>query len=335
MMKAARDKLNPYAIAFEDGQTEIRKIILNAFYKREDKRVTREKLVKAINKATGAVKIPRLKEDGIKSLWQFAERQRKAIADMGVSPEFAAFLALQAEKGFPSSEPPPSGEKPPTYEVQSVGVPRQEYYKDVWKNRVRPTLDKLVNQVALDPNDRRGRNSLRNLAEMEVRYQGHQENIDELKAAGEKLVVCSSHADCSGRCAKWQGRVYSLDGTSGVIDGHKYVPLETATDIYYTTKAGRVYKNGLLGFNCRHYLEPYRGQLLPTISAEKRKAEYAITIKQRELEREVRRYKVETLYKETPKERNVYRAKARQAYEKYIRFSKENHRAFYPMRTDI
>lgn len=334
-MKAAQDNLNPYAMVFEDGQTEIRKIILNAFYKREDKRVTREKLVKAINKATGAVKIPRLKEDGIRSLWQFAERQRKAIADMGISPEFVAFLAEQAEKGFPVTEQPPSSFMPPTYETQSVGVPRQEYYKDVWENRVRPTLDKLVNQVALDPNDPRSRNSLRNLAEMEVRYQGHQDNIEELRTAGEKLVVCSSHADCSGRCAKWQGRVYSLDGTYGTINGHKYVPLEKATDIYYTTKAGRVYKNGLLGFNCRHYLEPYREQLLPTISAEKRKAEYDITVKQRELEREVRRYKVETLYKETPKERNVYRAKARQAYERYIRFSKENHRAFYPMRTDI
>lgn len=334
-MKAATDRLNPYAMAFEDGQTEIRRIILNAFYNREDKRITREKLVKAINKATGAVKIPRLKEDGIKSLWQFAERQRQAFADMGVSPELVLFLAEQAEKGFPAGNEPPSGNAPLVYETQSVGVPRQEYYQDVWKKRVRPTLDKLVNQVALDPNDISGRNGLRNLAEMEVRYQGHLENIEELRAAGERLVVCSSHADCSGRCAKWQGRIYSLDGTFGTVDGHKFVPLEEATDVFYTTKAGRVYKNGLLGFNCRHYLEPYRGQLLPTVSAEKRKAEYAVTKRQRELEREVRRLKVAALTEPMSKARNYYKEKARSVYREYMEFSKENKRAFYPMRTDI
>ncbi len=66
-------------------------------------------------------------------------------------------------------------------------------------------------------------------------------------------------------------------------------------EIYYTTKAGRTYKNGLLGFNCRHELRPYEGQLLPTISAEERKAEYAVTLRQRAMERAVRRKRVEAL----------------------------------------
>lgn len=131
--------------------------------------------------------------------------------------------------------------------VTDTGVPLSRYYSDVWRNQVKPVLDRLCDGVALDPNDYSGRNSLRNLAEMEVRYNDHLQSIEALKAAGERLVVCSAHADCSDRCAPWQGRVYSLDGTSGVIDGHRYVPLEQATDIYYTTKAGRVYKNGLLG----------------------------------------------------------------------------------------
>ena len=221
--------------------------------------------------------------------------------------------------------------------VTDMGVPLHKYYKDVWDQKVKPTIDRLIESVALDPNDYSGRNSLRNLAEMETRYQAHLERIEELKASGIKLVVCSSHADCSDRCAPWQGRVYSLDGTYGVVDGHRYVPLELATEIYYTTKAGRTYKNGLLGFNCRHELRPYEGQLLPTISAEERKAEYAVTLRQRAMERAVRRKRVEALMlKDINKTWYLEaRKKAAALYANYMKFSKENERAFYPMRTAI
>ena len=211
------------------------------------------------------------------------------------------------------------------------------YYSDVWRNRVKPALDRLCNGVALDPHDYTGRNSLRNLAEMEVRYADHLDNIADLKAEGERLVVCSAHADCSDRCAPWQGRVYSLDGTSGVIDGNRYVPLERATDIYYTTKAGRVYKNGLLGFNCRHKLYPYRGELLPVISAEERKAEYEVTKRQRAMERDVRRAKTSALMlKDINKAEYIrQRDKAKALYRAYIRYSMDNNRAYYPMRVTI
>ena len=134
-------------------------------------------------------------------------------------------------------------------------MPLGKYYKDVWEENVLPTLDKIAQSKALDPNDLTGRNSLRNLAEMEVRYTDHLDSIDDLKSRGVKLVIASTHADCSKRCLRWQGRIYSLDGTYGEINGKKYIPLEVATNIYYTTKAGRVYKNGLLGFNCRHRLD--------------------------------------------------------------------------------
>ena len=151
------------------------------------------------------------------------------------------------------------------------------------------------------------------------------------------MVVCSSHADCSDRCAPYQGRIYSLDYTSGEIDGHKYVPLEVATEHFYTTKAGVTYKNGLLGFNCRHELEEYKGKLLPIISAEERKKEYNITKQQRELERAVRKARVQELmlkdidfkgYKEA-------KVKAKAFYERYKQFSRDNQRAYYPDRVAI
>ncbi len=136
-------------------------------------------------------------------------------------------------------------------DIVTLGVPMKKYAEDYLKKNVRPVLDRLCREQARDPDDVSGRNSLRNRAEMEVRYQGHLDNIQRLRDSGARLVVASTHSDCSERCRPWQGRVYSLDGTSGTTDdGRKYVPLETATDVWYTTKAGKRYKNGLLGFNC-------------------------------------------------------------------------------------
>lgn len=138
-----------------------------------------------------------------------------------------------------------------TYSPISIyGQPMQKYSEEYIKENVKPIFDRLIKQFPKDPDDISGHNSLRNRAEMEVRYNGHQEQIEELKKIT-NLVIASSHADCSDRCRKWQSRVYSLNGTYGTTDdGRKYVPLEVATDVYYTTKVGKVYKNGLLGFNC-------------------------------------------------------------------------------------
>ena len=142
------------------------------------------------------------------------------------------------------------------------GVPLQKFSQDYINDNIKPVYERLAKQYPFDPasvpQDKnifleqvKYINSLRNRAELEVRYNGHLENIEQLREQGNKLVIASSHADCSERCRPWQNRVYSLDKTTGIApDGRKYVPIEEATDIYYTTKAGKVWKNGLLGFNC-------------------------------------------------------------------------------------
>lgn len=340
-MQDANGRLNIYAQTLEDAQTRIRDIVKRAFLHRSPYAATYRALGGVINRAVSQGKITRLKADAQQSLWNFANRQRLIWEESALPPEIILILGQYAAKDF---RPDKQTESRIAREfrrfnapVTDMGVPLHKYYKDVWDQKVKPTIDRLIESVALDPNDYSGRNSLRNLAEMETRYQAHLERIEELKASGIKLVVCSSHADCSDRCAPWQGRVYSLDGTYGVVDGHRYVPLELATEIYYTTKAGRTYKNGLLGFNCRHELRPYEGQLLPTISAEERKAEYAVTLRQRAMERAVRRKRVEALMlKDINKTWYLEaRKKAATLYANYMKFSKENERAFYPMRTAI
>lgn len=219
------------------------------------------------------------------------------------------------------------------------GVPTQRYSEEYIKKYVRPVFDRLAKQYPKDPGDISGRNTLRNRAEMEVRYNDHTQSIADLKASGAKLVIASAHADCSERCAPWQGRVYSLDGTRGVTDdGRSYVPLEDATDVYYTTKAGKTYKNGLLGFNCRHFLVPYKsGYRFPKPNAAEERRQYAITEQQRRMEREVRKWRTIAIESkgQDPERYSEARKKAIEANRAYINFSKENGRAYYPSRTKI
>ncbi len=220
-----------------------------------------------------------------------------------------------------------------------LGNAMQKYMQSYMRDNVKPALDRLAKQQALDPGDVSGRNTLRNRAEMEVRYDDHQRKLQEFRDKGTKLVICSAHADCSERCRPYQGCVFSLDGTRGTTDdGRAYVPLEEATDVFYTTKAGKTYKNGLLGFNCRHYLVEYKkGYRFPKPDAEAERREYAITIEQRRLEREVRKWRtVAVESKNLDRERYLdAKKRATAANNAYIAFSKQNNRAYYPSRVQI
>lgn len=220
-----------------------------------------------------------------------------------------------------------------------LGVAMQKYADDYIRENVRPVLNELARQQAKDPDDVSGRNSLRNRAEMEVRYQGHLDNIQRLRDGGNKLVVASTHSDCSERCRPWQGRVYSLDGTSGTTDdGRRYVPLEDATDVWYTTKAGKRYKNGLLGFNCRHYLTPYRSGVKPLkVSEAERARQDAISQEQRRLERNVREWKVKAITSKNsdPKAYSAAKKKAAEWNAAYTRFCMKNDRPIYVSRIKI
>ena len=219
------------------------------------------------------------------------------------------------------------------------GVPAKMYAKRYFNEFVKPTFDRLLADEPRDPHDLSGRNTLRNRAEMEVRYNGHLEQIKDLRDSGEKLVIASTHSDCSDRCRPWQGRVYSLDGSSGKTDdGRSYVPLETATDIYYTTKAGKTYKNGLLGFNCRHHLVPYRsGFHFPKWKKSTEDREYTITKKQRYLERGIRMWKnrADMMRGQSAEDYKEAKRKIRQWNERYEKFCQENDRAVERTRTTI
>ena len=200
-------QLNPQAITLEDAQGEIKKTIKDAYLAGKSRRETERLVALIIAAAVKKLHTPALIDCAPRSLWAMARKV------------YSNFSTLNAE----------------TLKTVAKGVPTGQYPKAYMK-QVNDTLRKIADIQALDADDVTGRNSLRNRAEMEVRYEYHQNEIADYKKQGAKLVICSTHADCSDRCYPWQGRVYSLDHTTGITaDGKRYIPLETATDIYYTT----------------------------------------------------------------------------------------------------
>lgn len=350
----APDPLNEQASTLVDAQTDIKTAIKQGVLSGNDKEAVKARIQKIIGRAIARIRSPTLKEDSRVSLMRFADkaytqfmRDLQSIA----MPVIAAVVVLMC--GITAKEQRGEFYIPSTiverkaaiqlgYTAYGKGIPLQEFQKR-YIERIDRALENLANEYALDPNDSRTevekKNSLRNLAEMQVRYDRHQGEIAGFKQRGTKLVVCSVHGDCSDRCAEWQGRVYSLDGTTGFTeDGRKFDPLERATDVYYTTKAGRTYKNGLLGFNCRHKLYEYKnGMVIPTVSAEQQKREYGITQRQRLMEREVisARETALALKDVSVSSYRKWKAEASRRYKVYKAYSEEMGRAYYPDRVKI
>lgn len=372
------DPLNEQASVLVDVQTDIKTAIKQGVLSGAPLLAVKKSVQKIIDSGFAKIRSPTLKQDARISLMRFADKaygeftRELTSIPAAILPAVIVLIRGVTESGQRVGVyyPKTAEERKAMRAVQSFGnlhlnampihkngLPLDEFHK-IYMDRVQTALDRLSEERALDPNDFTGRNSLRNLAEMQVRYERHQEEIADFKAKGTKLVVCSVHADCSDRCAPWQGGVYSLDGTSGTTeDGRKYQPLENATDVYYTTKAGRAYKNGLLGFNCRHKLFEYTaGMNIPTVSESEQKYEYEVTKRQRAMERAVVEAREKALsYKDTgcpvvnrkgetivnPKTGKpmqasaLWRKIAIERNEKYKQFSKEHDRAYYPDRVKI
>lgn len=175
--------------------------------------------------------------------------------------------------------------------------------------------------------------SLRNKVEMAVRYEANQMDLAQYKQSGIKLVWTSSHADASPRCSPFQGKLWSLDGTSGIIDGHRYQPIEIALD----ANGGNSIING---YNCRHYLIEYeKGSTAPRqFTSKEIQKEYKIDQKQRLYENEIRHKKtMETLLRQQgfKEEASKMRKQWQNLNKRYEEYSIKNGRAFYRWRTLI
>ncbi len=344
-MYLASSRLNSQVVSIEEAETQIRIAVKNAFFTGKSKFELNGQIKKIIESVLSKIKILNLKSATYRSLINFYYRQLREWQRLNGERDVILSLLLLSNKTPPKMSINSLQAVNILQEngIKTFGVPLQTFSEDYLKNKVQPIFDNLIKQQPLDPDDIREnisqRNTLRSRAEMEVRYQANKDNLSDLISKGIKLVTASTHADCSERCAKWQGKVYSLDGTSGVTDdGRSYQPIENAINVPYVTKAGKVYMNGLLGFNCRHYVEQYRkGVRFPKVSEALERKEYEITKKQRYMEKQIRDWKTRAIYFKGVDKKAYKEAqnKVSDLYDKYMQFSRENNRAYYPVRTKI
>ena len=220
-----------------------------------------------------------------------------------------------------------------TWMSQKGAIRIVDYYDKLKKATIK------MAETSIKEGTKRGALSLRSLTELSLRKQYHEDSLKEFRTAGVNLVWVSTHSDCSERCAPWQGRLYSLDSSVGTQDKHQYVPIEKATDIFMTSKRGRIFKNGLFGFNCRHYMIQYTyGSTYPIgYEADEIEKEREISSKQRSMERQIFKIKHKAILLKDidPKESSKLRKEAAQKRDEYIKFSEENSHAYYPDRISI
>lgn len=350
--RAKNEGLNWQAILVQDLETDVKIYVLNAVRRGENWSQVNATVSRMINEELKDVESEEVKAMTRNSLYLYANKvYLQAFSIYGNSDDGADMLLLLAKSGVSvpdnvkssiSSLPPKNavgGKFKPLKGLEQAynravanGINPTEYEKEVIRrtNRLLDTVAKV---------DYSEYSSLRASVERQLRWEHNEQNLRDLRESGEVLVWIDSHANCSERCQPYQGRLYSLNHTSGEMDGIPFVPLEVATDVYTTTKAGKTYKNGCLsGFNCRHKTKPYRKGFRPqTIPESVTKKQYAIDRKMRELERQVRFYESRALgYKDSiPKLYQINKQARNQAYKEYVDFAMKNNVAFYPSRVDI
>ena len=177
------------------------------------------------------------------------------------------------------------------------GTSRFDNYKTLLQNTLIEVKDKLANGT-LTLTDSLGRvKSIRNMAEIETRYNMINNDLKRQGINQNDYVVASSHADASERCSWWQGKIFLMDlevssrpmgqyngkpnqTILGYIDGKPYYSLREACE------------NGFLSFNCQHRLIKYYKGIAPVkYSMVSVKNARELTIRQRQMENTIRHWK--------------------------------------------
>lgn len=344
---AKQEGLAWQVVLVADAETDLKLLIRDCILSGETLMQVNNKVTEFIRDIVDKLESEAIKEKVKQSFPMFATRlYYKWLTVFGTQAMAVAFLtALKAQKTAIPKQVEEVLKAIPKQRELSVYTPSldaQAY------NRATPNamynldyekeIQKRINEIAdmTAKTDYASRYSLRASVELQVREEHNQKQIQDLKNKGERLAWIDTHANCSERCQPLQGRLYSLDGTSGIEDGIEYQPLETATEIY--DKYG--YKNGCLsGFNCRHRLLSYKKGFRPIeIPESVMKAQRELERQQRYMERTIRRYESRALMSRTENQTKAYKhykELVKKWTKRYEDFSRKNKIPFYPSRLDI
>lgn len=316
-----------------DTQTEVKQFVQYAVMSAATLIGFNDKVLKIIVDGLEEIDDEQLKEVATRTLFRYAQQEFARLSQMlGFGVLAAALINYKKEA------------------VKDVDVKLvQDVIDKTIKDLPMATLNETFSQLGNSQAKVSFGQSLLGKAERDARYNSQKDRIDNYRASGVKLVIADTHSDCSDRCKEWQGRVYSLDGTSGrTEEGKQYVPLEVATNAVFK---GHV--NGLLlGYNCRHNIVPYKTGMQPNrVSEKERKRQNEITAQQRQFEREIRNAKEKALAFKQGSENtrqfnkqqiefmkakyNFYKNKTTELMNAYNQFCEQNNRVKYRSRLQV
>ena len=186
-------------------------------------------------------------------------------------------------------------------EVENAAANRFVDYASLVEDAIVDVTEKIADGT-LTEYDKLGRHkSIRNMAEIETRYQLI---VDDIKRQGLELnkdyVVASSHPNASERCSWWQGKLFLLDIDVASRPMGQYNPKNKPTpkvighlpngEEYYSLQ--QACENGFLSYNCQHRLiKYYKGINPPKYDLVTVNKDRALTTRQRVLENRIRKYK--------------------------------------------
>lgn len=342
-----REELPASALEIEKAQSVIRYVVQRSVTEFTPWIIADGIITKTVDEYIKGIKDPELRAKARQGLLKYATVQYRRLQDQLKRVDFSVLAAVVAVKNTKQGAATQQADKVIEMAVkrsvergENVYVeteqPKQMYMRD-YMRQVEDAYKELAQSEAKDSYS--DRVSLRNVAEMTERYNKKQDEITDLMERGIDLVWISTHANCSERCQKWQGKLYSVSGQTGTIDGVSFQPLRNATDIPYTTKAGKTYMNGCItGFNCRHTLTPYRKGNKPIEVSAATVAKYReINDTQRAYERAIREKKALSigLKSISKKDAKAYAIEARKTFDEYVRYSQKNKVAYYPDRCKV
>lgn len=245
--------------------------------------------------------------------------------------------------------------------VTGEGLGASQRFID-YTDRIKNTLNQINERLADETMTLTGKDgrklSVRNLAEIETRYNMISEDLKRNGIEVSDFVIASSHADASERCSWWQGKIFIVDlevdsrpmgqykgfkpnqTIKGYIDGKPYYSLLEACN------------NGFLSYNCQHRLiKYYKGAKPPEYDFIQVKKKRNLTAIQRNMENTVRKYKRRevlsnpgvTIIRKNPytnemqefKERDYNILMSKYWQERYATFSQDNNLPEYRWRLRI
>jgi hypothetical protein len=349
---AKREGANWQVILVQDCETDIKLLTLECVRGGLNWGETNKRVMQLINETVNELESDRLKELTKRTLSNFAIKVYLQWASIyGTKTLGLMIIGVLGKKGIsvPIEVKTKLNSLPNTPDfVYDRAVPNATYNLE-YEKKVMERVNKVFEMQAKE--DYSSKYSLRASIEREIRAEWQEKQLQDFVNKGVDLVWIDTHANCSERCQDWQGKLYSISGKSGTIDGISYQPLSNATDRYETTKAGKIYKNGTLsGFNCRHTIKPYKTGSKPNyIPSEVIDRQRELEKKQREYERTIRKYEASALgwrknaklstdniEKELAKNKyNHYKGLVDKWETEYIDFSRKNKIPFYPSRLKV